>query len=667
MLMTILMAMATQTPIDKLVAKYGEAQRPAIERGVRQVANFWRQEDGGDAAFEEFVTTYYAGDQAVRDELFKRMQFTLESLYGHMHEIGRDLRRQSDLDVGPIQPFDDILAGYSPGAHINDDFFENKMAFIVLLNFPLPTLQEKLTEGDRWSRRQWAEVRLAENFSRRVPAAVSQSVALARSQADRYVATYNIWMHHVVDDKGARLFPAKMRLLEHWNLRDQIKADYSEGAAGIPKQRAMVRVMERIVDGTIPNEVVDNPNVDWNPWTNSVKPAAVKDADHASTAHIYGNYSRYATILNDYRAEKLVDPYAPINPTLIDRRFNEQREIPEARARAMFEQVLSSPLVPRVAKLIEKRLGRRLEAFDIWYNGFRARGSYTEAQLDEIVRKKYPNAEAYHADMPRLFRDLGFSAETAQFLAGNIVVDPARGSGHAMGAGRREDHPHLRTRVGPEGMDYKGYNIAVHEMGHNVEQTFSLNRVDYYTLSGVPNTAFTEALAFVFQNRDLELLGLARPSDESRALQTLNDFWDTYEKCGISLVDMGMWHWMYEHPDATPEQLRDAVVQISKDVWNRYYTPVFHQRDVTLLGVYAHMVDEFLYLPDYAIGHLISAQIEQQIEKGGKIGEEFERMAREGSVTPDLWMKNATGAALGPEPLLRAAESALKRIGPPTF
>ena len=662
--LAILMTMATQTPVDKLVAKYGEAQRPAIERGVRQVASFWRSEDGNEAAFQEFVSGYYAGDPATRDELFKRMQFILESIYGHMHEIGRDLRRQSDLDVGPIYPFDDILAGYSPGAHLNDDLFENKIAFIVLLNFPLPTLQEKLTDGDKWSRRQWAEVRLAENFSRRVPAAVSQAVAVARSQADRYVATYNIWMHHVVDDKGTRLFPPKMRLLEHWNLRDQIKADYSEGKAGIVKQRAMVRVMERIVDGTIPNEVVDNPNVDWNPWTNSVKPAAVKDAEHTPTAQVYGTYSRYSTIANDFRAARLVDPYSPTAPTHIDRRFNEQREIPEARARAMFEQVLSSPLAPKVAKLIEKRLGRPLEPFDIWYNGFRSRGAYTEAQLDEIVRKKYPNAEAYHADMPRLFRDLGFSPETAQFLANNIVVDPARGSGHAMGAGRRDDRPHLRTRVGPDGMDYKGYNIAVHEMGHNVEQTFSLNRVDYYTLSGVPNTAFTEALAFVFQNRDLELLGLAKPSDESRALQTLNDFWDTYEKCGISLVDMGMWHWMYEHPDADAQQLRDAVVQIAKDVWNRYYAPIFHQRDITLLGVYAHMVNEFLYLPDYAIGHMISAQIEQQIEKSGKVGDQFERMARMGSVTPDLWMKNATGAPVGPEALLRATDSALKRMAP---
>ncbi|MCK7529630.1 MAG: hypothetical protein MZV63_00490 [Marinilabiliales bacterium] len=47
---------------------------------------------------------------------------------------------------------------------------------------------------------------------------------------------------------------------------------------------------------------------------------------------------------------------------------------------------------------------------------------------------------------------------------------------------------HLRTRISDKGMDYKGYNIAVHEFGHNVEQTISLYDVDYYMLSGVPNT-----------------------------------------------------------------------------------------------------------------------------------------------------------------------------------
>ena len=61
-------------------------------------------------------------------------------------------------------------------------------------------------------------------------------------------------------------------------------------------------------------------------------------------------------------------------------------------------------------------------------------------------------------------------------------------------------------------------------------------------------------------------------------------------------------------------------MQIAKDIWNRYYAPVFHKKDVVLLGVYSHMIDSFLYLPDYPIGHLIAFQIEEQMKKAGASG-----------------------------------------------
>src|SRR6266550_2236139 len=280
LLAAVLMTLPLEKTENALVKKYGEAQRPRIERGLKQVAQFWREEDGDAAAFEEFAMTNFAGDPQTLDALFTRMEFIFESVDGHFTEISRDLGKQVDLDIGPIYPFDEALNAWSPAAHVNDDLFQNKLAFVVLLNFPLTTLEQRLAEGGHWTRRQWAEARLAQRFSRRVPASVSQEMAKARAAASQYVSTYNIWMHHLVDDKGLRLFPPKLRLLEHWNLRDEIKAEYSEGAAALPKQRTIQRVMERIVDQSIPNEVVDNPNVDWNPFTNGVKPAAEKDADN---------------------------------------------------------------------------------------------------------------------------------------------------------------------------------------------------------------------------------------------------------------------------------------------------------------------------------------------------------------------------------------------------
>jgi hypothetical protein len=649
---------------NELIAKYGDQQKPRIERGLHQASEFWRAEDGDAAAFEEFARTNFAGDQATLDTMFNRFQSLLEQLDGHMHEINREFNQQSDLDLGPVLPFDEVFAGYDPSAHVLDDFFSNKLAFTVLLNFPLTTLDERLKNGPTWTRRQWAETRLAQRFDKRVPADVNLAIAQAGAESGQYIAQYNIWMHHLLGPQGKRLFPPKMRLLSHWNLRDEIKADYSDGQSGLAKQRMIQQVMERIVTQTIPQVVINNPAVDWNPSSNEVRPASVKDSDAAASdtraiADTPEPDTRYATLLKTFNASRKADPYSPTAPTLIDRRFQEDREIPEARVKAMLEQVLSSPLVAQTAQLIQARLGRTLEPFDIWYSGFRPGSKYTETELDQMVAKKYPTAEAYQQDIPNLLIKLGFAPDRAQHLANNIMVDPARGSGHAMGAGMRAEKAHLRTRVEKTGMNYKAFNIAVHEMGHNVEQTFSLNDNDYTLLQGVPNTAFTEALAFVFQGHDLELLGLPAPDAKSQAEKILNDFWSTYEIAGVALVDMAVWHWMYDHPQATPKQLNQATVQISKDIWNRYYAPVFRKNDVVLLGVYSHMIDSFLYLSDYPIGHMIAFQIEEQMKKAGSIGPEFERMAKMGRITPDLWMERATGRPVGPEALLAATQQAL--------
>ena len=655
---TLFLSLFVLVGIAALVA---HAETPEQARGKKQAAALWRAADGDAAAFEAFAKANTAPDAAARDALFTRLSAALVSLRGHMDEAGRDLRMHVDLDQGPILPFDEMLAAYDPGAHLTDDLFENKLAFTALLNFPVYTLEEKLRLGSAWTRRQWAEARLADRFATRVPASVNLAIAKAQSDSAQYIASYNIWMHHLVDDKGVRLFPPKMRLLSHWNLRDELKSDYADKERGPAKQRAIRKVMERIVDQTIPKAVLDNPNVDWNPFTNEVHKAAVRDSDLPEKPVEPGPEpdTRYATLLADFRAVRQADPYSPTAPTFIARKFDEGRQIPEARVRKMLEDVLSSPLVPKVAALIEKRLGRRLSPVDVWYPGFRAQPELSFAELDALVRAKYPTPEAYAKDIPNLLAKLGFSKEKAGYVASRMEVHPARGSGHAAGAELKGYKAYLRTRVEKDGMNYKGYNIAVHEMGHNVEQTFSLYDVDFPLLKGVPNTAFTEALAFVFQGHDLELLGLAKPSEKALAEKTLDAFWGAYEIAGVGLVDMGVWHFMYDHPEATPAELKAATLAIARDVWNRFFAPVLGEKDVTLLAIYSHMIDAFLYLPDYSIGHMIAFQVERQMEKAGAIGPEFERMAKLGNLAPDLWMTEATGAPVGPGALLAETEKAL--------
>ena len=659
-------ARAATAARQALRARHGEAEAGRIDRGVDQVLRLWRAEDGDAAAFEAFVTSEFVPSGETLEATFARLEETTERIGGYFVSLTRDLRRGVDLDLGPILPIDRRLADYDPGAHVTDDLFKSKVAFVVLLNFPLTTLQQRLAQGMGFSRRQWAETRLAQRFSTRVPAEVNQAINSAFVAADSYIYDYNIFMHHLLAEDGGRLFPEGLRLISHWNLRDELKARYAD-AEGLPKQRLIQKVMERIVLQEIPAAVIDNPLLDWTPATNVVARSPVKDAEPPPGATAEPRAAReederYRRWLGLFRAFRLADPYNPDNPTHIDRMFNANREIPEAEVKALLESLLRSPLDKPVARLIARRLGRKLEPFDIWYAGFKPRAKHPEPELDALTRKRYPTAAAYAADMPRLFRDLGFGDDQARFLAEHIDVDPSRGAGHAMGAARRDDKAHLRTRVGAGGMDFKGYNIAVHEMGHNAEQVFSLNRIDHTLLQGVPNTAFTEALAFVFQSRDLELLGLSGPDRAAAHLRALEEFWATREIAGVALVDMAAWRWLYAHPEATPAAFREAVVGIARDVWNQHFAALLGARDVPLLAIYSHMVNSGLYLPDYPLGHLIAFQVEAHFRKAGNFGAEFERICRQGSITPDAWMRQAVGGPLSAEPLLKAAEEALRGL-----
>jgi hypothetical protein len=659
---------AAARAVAALAAKHGDAERARAERGVAQAAAFWRASDGDAKAFEAFCGEHFLPRGEALDATFARLEASFEALDGHALEVSRELARYAQLDEGPMRPVDALLAAHDASAHTVDDLFAGKIAFVALLNFPLTSLDERLAQGERWSRRDWAEARLANRFARRVPATVNQGIARASADADLYIADYNLFMHHVLTEDGRRLFPEGKRLLSHWNLRDEIKAQYAQ-PDGLGRQRVIAKAMERIVSQAIPAAVVNDPTVDWNPFTNEVRPAAAETIEggarpRAAVVAAREPDRRYAKILANFRAVKAADPYSPSAPTHIARKFELEREIPEARVVAMLEEVLGAPEIQRIAKVVEERLGRALEPFDIWYAGFKPRVERSEAELDRLTRSRYPTAAAFAKELPATLERLGFSEEKARFLAARIVVDPARGSGHALEAARRGDEAHLRTRVGAEGMDYKGFNIAVHELGHNVEQVFSLYGVDHTLLRGVPNTAFTEAIAFVFQARDLEVLGVPPPSADAKRLLAMNDLWATFEIAGVALVDIGVWHWMYDHPRATPAQLREATLGTARDVWNRWYAPVFGVRDVPLLAIYSHLVSNLLYLPDYPIGHLIAAQLEEHLEHlppGTRLGDEIERITVQGALAPDVWMRGATGEPVSAQPLIRAAARALDR------
>lgn len=198
--------------------------------------------------------------------------------------------------------------------------------------------------------------------------------------------------------------------------------------------------MERIVGQTIPRAVINNPTLDWNPFTNAVTPAPPEEieADAAKSPAPADSTPepniRYDKLRGNFLAVRGADAYSPAAPTEIARAFELRAEMPEERVKALLTEILSSPLVARIAQDITRRLGRPLEPHDIWFNGFVPRAAIGEAELHARTRARYPTAEAFARDMPRLLRDLGFPDERARYLAARISA----GASHCV-SDRRAD------------------------------------------------------------------------------------------------------------------------------------------------------------------------------------------------------------------------------------
>jgi hypothetical protein len=639
---------------DSVKALQPGADPVLLDKGIKHAASLWRAEDGTPDDFIAFVKNNFVADPARRKAIFNKISNYFESLGGYLNEITLGLKKNLDEPRGDIDEIDRMFGNYSAGAHLSDDFFSNKIAFAIALNFPYYTLAEKEKLGPGWNRDEWAMARLGDQFVSRVPAGLTQALATANGNAEMYIAGYNIEMGHLRTDDGRQIFPDGMVLLSHWNLRDELKADYTDKEKGAEKQEMIYKVMEHIINQDIPKVVINNPDYEWAPFANKVtKAGSYVDAEAEPD-------TRYEHIVNIFRAMKNIDAYNPEMNTAILRKFSWEMEIAQNEVEKLFDSYLVSPQLAKVVSLIRERLGRDLRPYDIWYNGFVTKSTIPEDQLTAKTTALYPDPAAFRAAMPSMLKKLGWSPERAQYLAQKIVVDPARGSGHAWSTGMKGSVSHLRTRISGKGMDYKGYNIAVHEFGHNIQQTISMYDVDNYMMSGVPNTAITEALAFIFQSRDLMLLGIKDENPEKAKMETLDAAWSLMEIMGVGMVDMNAWKWLYNNPDATPSQLKESIKAIAVETWNTYFAPVLGVKDSPILAIYSHMVDSPLYLANYSYGHVVQFQIEEHL-KGKDFAKEIDRIYSQGRLTPQQWMLGAVGSKISTQPLLNALDEALEK------
>ena len=626
-----------------------------VERGVTQAAALWTDKDGTQQEFQQFCKDNFCKDLNEKTILFNRLCDNFEMIFGYKNRLSIELQRPEQLVGYESTSVDQIFSAYSGLSHFQEDMFASKLAFVVILNFPHFTLAEKQNNGARWSDLEWGFVRLGDVFSSRVPSDIQQNISNVAAAANNYIDNYNIDMEQVGSFKNEFFWRSSLPLITHWGLRDELKAAYADNVKGLDKQTVIYDVMKRIIKDEVPVDIAkQDKSYKWYPSTNQIMMNGIQILSDEKNPR-----SRYQYLLDFFKAEKAADQYSSSN--FIQRKFDDEYEISVKETEKLFEELMTSQTIEKVANLISKRLGRKLQPFDIWYDGFKGRSGVDQNELDRIVRAKYPSKDAFEKDLPNILTKLGFTAEKAQFICSHVAVDASLGAGHAWGTQMRNDKSVLRTRVGADGMDYKGYNIGVHEFGHNVEQTISMHDVPNYFLAGVPNTGFTEALAFVFQGKDLDLLGVTSADDNAEDLNTLDLFWGCYEIMGVSMVDIRVWEWMYDHQNATANELKNAVISIAKDVWNQYYAPVFKVKDEPILAVYSHMIVDPLYLSAYPIGHLIDFQLESYL-KGKNLGEEVCRIYKLGKLNPDLWMQKAVGEKLSAQPLIQRADQAVDNL-----
>lgn len=650
-------ASAADAARETLVAKHGESERAAIARGVAQVLARWNDRDGDADALERFLITSYV-PTSDRAPLLDRLERAVEFVGGHLYEMRRHLRRWSDLRVpaseSPLQSIDDLLATFDPAPDVSEESYRQKLAFVTLLHCDRPDLATMLRDGPEWSLDRWAEARLAQHFGPRIPKELNDRARATSHSCNAWVSRFHIPVGGLRDELGNGHFEPGRKLLAHWLVREEIKAGYNDTdrPRGLRKQRALSWVMARHIDGSIPEAVMNGSETGaWDTAKNQV--------NGGSPGAPIG-LARYEHWLANRDLAFTFDRHHPEHPTAIARKCELDREIPEREVERLLVSLLASPVRRTLAAFMRKTLGRPLEPFDIYLDEFA--DARPAEEMNGLVRGYARDARELERKLPEMLRSLGFQRDDAEFLGTRIKVEIAKGSGHAMRPQLPEYGAWLRTSSLENEIGWDGFDTAMHELGHTLEQLISTHFVPRPALRGVPNTACTEAFAFLYQSLGKRVLGVSGGEGEQRAfdIDAVQTLASACQIAGPALLELRVWNWIYRNPTASAESLRAEVLAVAESLWNEFYREDFGPDPYRILAAYQHMIAHPLYLPDYPIGHIISHQVRSHM-RGKDLAAETKRICSIGSVTPDLWMRRAVGAGIDTRPLVDDAAAALAR------
>jgi len=634
-----------------LILLHGRKYAPDIQRGVRFCSLVWDFKAAPTRQFRAFCLKQYCRPGPTKRALLLRLDVFFNILFGSFGVISKSSRHGLDVADQPFTASDELLGAFHAGTHVQEDLRTFQLAALVQLNFGTDDTTPPRT------RETWAVRRVSKIGREVIPAELLAEMSQASAQVDHFITSFNIHLDKIQYVDPRIRFPRNTIQVSHWGLRDYMKSLDGQPLA-IPRQHAIRDLLRRVVDSEIPIQIIDNPDAIWQQRANRVR---IKG--RPQKAKMTGAL-RWRQFQKVFEIARKIDPFTRYG-NIIDTKFKQEREVSEERVVGILKDILAAPEAVGVAHYVQERLGRPLEAQDVYFRNFHE--TIQKPALNFDLSKRYLNAAALTKAIPKILQRLGFPKEQALWIGSKIRVDNARSAGHASPPYTPTDLQLLRVRVNPRGVTEQDFGTFMHELGHCVEGVFTAYDMDYKSLWGVPNVSFTEGFAFTFQDRTDFILG--RKIVEDPNVTVLLRYWESFEIAGPALTEIRFFHWLYEHPGCKAEQMQHAIRRIGDEIWGTYYARIFGPEGYGLMSVYSHILWCSFYLADYPIGYVIAYQIRKFLQNR-ELACEMPRMCSLGCIYPDAWMNAAVGAPISVQPLLtdtQSALAALKTAGLPRF
>ena len=290
----------------------------------------------------------------------------------------------------------------------------------------------------------------------------------------------------------------------------------------------------------MPVAFLTDKNTRWNPYKNELYTIEGKKLKKNSE-YTRENDLRYEGLKNLFLIEQAVDSAYGNGSTYISRTF-EYANLTVDETEKLIMEILESPLAAEVSRLVEQRLKWKLQPFDVWYSGFQEQSYYSAGYLDSLTRARYPDPGSLEDNIKDILMKMGFPEEEAFTIGTSVDVHSVVSGGYSDQPPVQSGKALLTTMFGERGLDYKGYRVAMHELGHVVCGVYSTLNADNFLLAGVPTGGITEGFAEVFAYKNIEGLGLfPYPEQEKKHLLALATYWYLYEMGGNALTEIRTW------------------------------------------------------------------------------------------------------------------------------